>query len=174
MLLGTPWSRTISLKNKITNVSCIINFMTWNEVCHFLKPINNYKDSIPTLFWPRFLWYKQRGIQAMWLSPRLCFPTSYAFITYTLRIIFFILGQYKYSCNTSKVLTTPKCPHQLAPMCFTYKQFTYRTLWNTQTTLFKQISIKSIELPKSQSFTSIVNISKITIILVQFFYVFKS
>jgi hypothetical protein len=66
----------------------------------------------------------QRGIQAMWLSPRLCFPTSYAFITYTLHIFFHFRPIIM--IMLSKVLLTPKCPIN-PPICFTYKQFTYRT-----------------------------------------------
>jgi hypothetical protein len=93
-------------------------------------------------------------LQALWLNPRLCFHTSYAFITYTLHIVFHFRSikmfiQHIQSLN-----------NQNTPMCFKSKQFTHRTWWNTQTTLFKQIFIKSIELPKSWSFASIVNISK--------------
>jgi hypothetical protein len=33
-------------------------------------------------------YHKAEPYQAMWLGPRLCFPTNYAFITYTLYIFF--------------------------------------------------------------------------------------
>jgi len=95
----------------------------------------------------------------MWLSPRLCFPASYAFITYMLHI-FFHFRQIKMLMQYIQSLNNTKMPHQPASMCFTYKQLMHGTWWNTQTTLFKQISIKFIELSKS----------KITIILVQFYF----
>ena len=51
MLLGTPWSRTISLKNK--SVMLVASSVLWHGIkCHLWKHINNYKNWIPTSFWP--------------------------------------------------------------------------------------------------------------------------
>jgi len=135
MLLGTPWNHTISLKNKSTML--VASSILWYGIkCAFFENLSTTTNIVSL---PRFNLCKPKTKsiemstygslgtgKAMWLSTRLCFPTSYAFITYALYILFHFRPT-KMLMQQIQSLNNTKMPHQPALMFFTYKQFMHRT-----------------------------------------------
>jgi len=107
-------------KEQISDVGCIISFMTSYEMCHLRKPINNHKiESLPFLDLGK---PKTKSIEILTQGAlgtgrgvyNPCGKTldlaclQVMHLAQALSISRFIFGQKKCSCNTSKVFLTPK------------------------------------------------------------------
>jgi hypothetical protein len=120
MLLRIPWNHTISLKNNSTIL--VASSVLWHVIkCHLENLSTTTKIDLgkPKIKFIEMSTHSSLGtsksIQAMWLSPKLCFPTSYAFVTYMVHIFLHFMP-IKMLLQCIQSLNNTKMPHQPVPM----------------------------------------------------------
>ena len=126
MLLRIPWNHTISLKNNSTIL--VASSVLWHVIkCHLenlstttkIELVPCYDLGKPKIKFIEMSTHSSLGtsksIQAMWLSPKLCFPTSYAFVTYMVHIFLHFMP-IKMLLQCIQSLNNTKMPHQPVPM----------------------------------------------------------